>query len=117
MEELLSKNYIEYRQRIREFATAEVLPIALEQDAKEEFPVNLAKKMGQAGLFGITIPKEYGGQGLDYLSYIIAVIACYSLQGDSRGNIRSTIGNKHFGAIYNPFPINQVGTGFNSFWI
>lgn len=73
MEELLSKNYIEYRQRIRDFATAEVLPIALEQDAKEEFPVNLAKKMGQAGLFGITIPKEYGGQGLDYLSYIIAV--------------------------------------------
>lgn len=43
------------------------------QDEKEEFPVELAKKMGEAGLFGITLPEKYGGQGLDYLSYIIAV--------------------------------------------
>ena len=73
MEELLPSEYREYRKRVRAFAAAEVLPVALEQDAKEEFPIPLAKKMGEAGLFGITIPKEYGGQGLDYLSYIIAV--------------------------------------------
>ncbi len=73
MEELLPKKYVEYRHKVREFALAEVLPVALEQDAKEEFPVELARKMGQAGLFGITIPQEYGGHGLDYLSYIIAV--------------------------------------------
>lgn len=73
MEELLTSEYRAYRKRVREFAAAEVLPVALEQDAKEEFPIPLAKKMGEAGLFGITIPKEYGGQGLDYLSYIIAV--------------------------------------------
>jgi len=73
MDELLPKKYVEYRKQIREFAVSEVLPIALEQDAKEEFPVELARKMGKAGLFGITIPQEYGGQGLDYLSYIIAV--------------------------------------------
>lgn len=73
MDELLSLKYTDYRRRVREFAESEVLPVALEQDAKEEFSVPLAKKMGEAGLFGITIPKEYGGQGLDYLSYIIAV--------------------------------------------
>ena len=73
MEALLPKKYVDYRHRIREFARDEVLPVALEQDAREEFPVELAKKMGQAGLFGITLPHEYGGQGLDYLSYIIAV--------------------------------------------
>lgn len=73
MDELLSLKYTDYRRRVREFAEKEVFPVALEQDAKEEFSVPLAKKMGEAGLFGITIPKEYGGQGLDYLSYIIAV--------------------------------------------
>ena len=73
MNELLEKKYIAYREKVRAFAEAEVKPIAIEQDKKEEFPVALAKKMGEAGLFGITMPKELGGQGLDYLSYIIAI--------------------------------------------
>ena len=73
MDALLNTKYVEYRKLVRKFAETEVLPIALEQDAKEEFSVPLAKKMGEAGLFGITIPKDYGGKGLDYLSYIIAV--------------------------------------------
>ena len=73
MNELLDKRIIEYRNRVRVFAENIVKPLALEQDDKEEFPVHLAKQMGEAGLFGITLPKEYGGQGLDYLSYIIAV--------------------------------------------
>ncbi len=73
MDALLNTRYVEYRKQVRQFAETEVLPIALEQDEKEEFSVSLAKKMGEAGLFGITIPREYGGQGLDYLSYIIAV--------------------------------------------
>ena len=73
MDALLNTRYVEYRKQVRQFAETEVLPIALEQDEKEEFSVSLAKKMGEAGLFGITIPREYGGQELDYLSYIIAV--------------------------------------------
>jgi short-chain 2-methylacyl-CoA dehydrogenase len=73
MDTLLHPRYVDYRHRIRRFAEAEVYPVALEQDAKEEFSTDLAKKMGLEGLFGITIPKSYGGQGLDYLSYIIAV--------------------------------------------
>lgn len=73
MDELLDKKYVEYRQKVRMFAESEIKPVAIELDRKEEFSVELAKKMGQAGLFGITMPKNLGGQGLDYLSYIIAI--------------------------------------------
>ena len=73
MNELLDKRYVEYRNKVRAFAETIVKPIAVEQDENEEFPIDLALKMGNEGLFGITLPKEYGGQGLDYVSYIIAV--------------------------------------------
>lgn len=73
MNELLDQRIIEYREKVRAFAELRVKPIAVEQDEKEEFPVELAKQMGEAGLFGITLPVKYGGQGLDYLSYIIAI--------------------------------------------
>ncbi len=73
MNELLDKKNIEYREKVRAFSELTIKPIAIEQDEKEEFPVGLAKKMGDVGLFGITIPEKYGGQGLDYLSYIIAI--------------------------------------------
>lgn len=73
MNELLENCKIEYRKKIRAFSELELKPIAIEQDKKEEFPVELAQKMGEAGLFGITLPEAYGGQGLDYLSYIIAI--------------------------------------------
>ena len=73
MNELLDNKYIEYRKKVREFAENVVKPLAALQDEKEEFPVDLTIKMGEAGLFGITIPSKYGGQGLDYLSYIIAI--------------------------------------------
>ena len=73
MNELLDDRYIEYRKKIREFSERVIKPLAIVQDEKEEFPVELAKQMGKAGLFGITLSEKYGGQGLDYLSYIIAV--------------------------------------------
>ena len=73
MNELLDDRYIEYRKKIRAFSESVIKPLAIIQDEKEEFPVELARKMGQEGLFGITLPKKYGGQGLDYLYYIIAV--------------------------------------------
>ena len=73
MNELLDKRTIAYRDKIRAFSECVIKPIAIEQDEKEEFPVFLAKQMGDAGLFGITLPEAYGGQGLDYLSYIIAI--------------------------------------------
>ena len=61
------------RMAAREFAESEIKPVAGELDEKEEFSVSLTQKMGEIGLFGMVVPEEYGGQGLDYISYIIAI--------------------------------------------
>lgn len=61
------------RQTVRDFAEREIKPIAKELDEKAEFSVELTRKMGELGLFGMYLPEKYGGQDLDYLSYIIAV--------------------------------------------
>ncbi len=61
------------RQTIRDFAEKEILPVRQKLDEKEEFSVDLTLKMGELGLFGMTADPTYGGQGLDYLSYVIAV--------------------------------------------
>jgi len=61
------------RESVRDFAEREIKPIAKELDDKQQFSIELTKKMGEIGLFGMVIPEEYGGQGLDYVSYIIAV--------------------------------------------
>ncbi|MCT4587830.1 MAG: acyl-CoA dehydrogenase family protein [Carboxylicivirga sp.] len=70
---LSTEKHEAFRQKIRTFAEKEIKPIAAELDDKETFSVDLSRKMGKAGLFGVDLPKEYGGQGLDTLSYIIAV--------------------------------------------
>lgn len=61
------------RARVREFAEAEVKPIAFLLDKENQFPTEAVKKLGQMGLLGIPFPKEYGGAGLDQISYAIAV--------------------------------------------
>lgn len=61
------------RQTVRDFAESEIKPQIFELDTKEQFSVELTHKMGELGLFGITAPQEFGGQGMDTLSYIIAV--------------------------------------------
>ncbi len=61
------------RQTVRDFAEREIKPIAQELDEKETFSTELTEKMGELGLFGMYLPEKYGGQGLDTISYIIAV--------------------------------------------
>ncbi len=63
----------ELRAKIREFAEAEVKPIAFLLDKENEFPADAIKKLGELGYMGIPYPKEYGGAGLDVISYAIAV--------------------------------------------
>ena len=58
---------------VREFAEKELLPGVRERDETSTFPVDAYKKMGEMGLIGLPYPKEYGGQGGDYLDYAIAV--------------------------------------------
>ena len=61
------------RAKIRKFAEEEVKPIAFMLDQENEFPMEAVKKLAKMGLMGIPYPKEYGGAGLDVLSYAIAV--------------------------------------------
>ena len=61
------------RESVRDFAEREIKPIAKELDDKQQFSVELTKKMGEMGFFGMLVSPDYGGQGLDYLSYIITV--------------------------------------------
>lgn len=60
-------------QMYREFVENEVKPIAADIDETERFPVETVKKMAKLGIMGIPFPKEYGGSGGDFLSYILAV--------------------------------------------
>ncbi len=61
------------RETVRDFAEREIKPLAQELDENAEFSYELTQKIGALGLFGMYLPEKYGGQGLDILSYIIAV--------------------------------------------
>ncbi len=75
------------RDTVREFAEQEIKPVAAELDEKEEFSVELTQKMGELGLFGIFLPEEYGGQGMDYLAYVIAVEEISRVDGSQAATI------------------------------
>lgn len=61
------------RQMVREFAEREVAPLAEKIDKESYFPRELIPKLGEMGLLGINIPQEYGGAGMDTVSYAIIV--------------------------------------------
>lgn len=63
----------QFQAEIRGFAQHEVAPLAAELDRTGEFPWDTLKKMAEKGYLGIPIPKEYGGLGLDTISYLIAL--------------------------------------------
>ncbi|GAB3144342.1 acyl-CoA dehydrogenase family protein [Marisediminicola antarctica] len=58
---------------VRDFADTVVAPAAYEYDTKRELPYEIIAQMGDMGLFGLPLPREYGGQGKDYLSLCLAV--------------------------------------------
>jgi len=58
---------------VREFAEKEIAPVAAELDKKEEYPTKILEKMAKLGLLGTIIPTEFGGAGLDTISYSIVV--------------------------------------------
>ncbi len=69
----LSQEHLMARDLFKSFAQNEVKPLAQEVDEEERFPLETVEKMGKLGFMGIPIPKEYGGQGCDYLTYAMCV--------------------------------------------
>jgi alkylation response protein AidB-like acyl-CoA dehydrogenase len=80
---------------VRQFADEQILPNAEHYDAVDEFPEPVVEQMKELGLFGVTIPEEYGGMGLDLTTYVMIV------EELSRGWISiSGIVNTHFIGSY-----------------
>lgn len=69
----LDKQHLLLQQMYRDFAENEVEPIAADIDISEEVPYENIKKLAKYGFFGIPFPKEYGGQGADYVAYAMAI--------------------------------------------
>jgi alkylation response protein AidB-like acyl-CoA dehydrogenase len=62
-----------FKKTVKEFAEKEIKPIASKIDQEEYLSFEMYKKMGKMGLMGMTIPQEYGGSGIDRISYMIAL--------------------------------------------
>ncbi len=62
------------RDSAKEFAEAEIAPSAVERDINAEFPKEIVKKLGELGFLGMMVPPEFGGAGLDTISYVLAMI-------------------------------------------
>ena len=73
MDFMLTKKHEMARTLFKEFAEKEVKPLAQEVDETEVFPRGTVEKMAKAGFLGIPVPKEYGGQGCDPLTYAMCV--------------------------------------------
>jgi len=75
------------RDSVRDFAENVIKPKAKELDDKEEFSPEITKQMGELGLFGFCIPEEYGGNGIGYLPYVVAVEEIARIDGSQAATV------------------------------
>ena len=87
MDYSLSMEHEILRKSVRDFAENEIKPVARELDEKEEFSYDTMKAMAGLGLFGMFVSEEYGGQGMDYVSYIIATEEIARVDGSHAATI------------------------------
>src|SRR5690554_835450 len=69
----LSEEHIMIRDAARDFARTELLPGVIERDTHQKFPAEQIKKMGELGFLGMMVSPEYGGGGMDTVSYALAM--------------------------------------------
>lgn len=69
----LSEEHLAVQQAAREFAQKELKPGVIERDAKMQYPTEQVRKMAELGFFGMNVSPEYGGGGMDTLSYVLAM--------------------------------------------
>lgn len=68
-----TENQIMVAQMVKDFAEKHVRPNVMLWDEAQTFPVDMFKEMGKLGLLGVLVPQEYGGAGLSYFEYIVAI--------------------------------------------
>ena len=73
MEFSYSEKQLEIKAMLKDFAEKEIVPILDKMDRDAEYPLETVKKLGKMGIMGMPFPKEYGGAGLDYVTYVMAV--------------------------------------------
>jgi short/branched chain acyl-CoA dehydrogenase len=83
----LSTEHEVLKKSVRDFAEREIKPLAMELDKREEFSYDIIKAMANLGLFGMFVSEEYGGQGMDYVGYIIAVEEIARVDGSHAATI------------------------------
>lgn len=69
----LSEEAQSVREMVRDFAESEIRPVAAAIDESHEFPAENTRKMAELGLLGMFVPEQYGGAGMTYLSYVVAI--------------------------------------------
>jgi short/branched chain acyl-CoA dehydrogenase len=87
----LSDAQKDIRDTVRKFAEAKIKPLAHDLDEKEEFSADLTKQMGALGVFGLIVPEEFGGSGLDYTSYCIAVEELARVDGSQAATVAAGV--------------------------
>ena len=69
----ITEEALTVREMVRDFAESEIRPVAARIDETHEFPAENVKKMAELGLLGMFVPEQWGGAGMTYLSYVVAI--------------------------------------------
>ena len=78
---VLTEDQEQLRREIRDFAAREIAPNVIAWDEASEFPLDIVKKLGAMGLLGVIFPPEYGGAGLGYVDYALAIEELSAVDG------------------------------------
>jgi alkylation response protein AidB-like acyl-CoA dehydrogenase len=77
----LTEDQEQLRREIRDFAVREIAPNVMRWDEASEFPEDVVRQLGQMGLLGVIFPVEYGGAGLGYVDYVLAIEELSAVDG------------------------------------
>ncbi len=78
------------RRSVREFAEGEIAPHVMEWDEASHFPLEIMPKLAEMGLLGVIFPEQFGGAGLGYIEYAIAIEEITSSSSGTTGKRRNT---------------------------
>jgi alkylation response protein AidB-like acyl-CoA dehydrogenase len=69
----LDEEQLQLRKSVRQYAEREIAPHVMEWDEAAKFPIDTVKELGRMGLLGVIFPTEYGGSGMGYIEYVVAI--------------------------------------------